>query len=159
MYIIVIQIVTSCISIHRGFLWIHPESRSQWHPSCTRQMICVHGGHGRRRAREKLCISNSYIYGLWYLVLVPHYTTHIFVWACQDTSMPDSQALKTEEDWLSLGGLNTFPGMSRSDSNLKSFELLSSFELLRSCLQQHAMLSQETSESCSFRSLRRLKRK
>lgn len=42
--------------------------------------------------------------------------------------MPDSQALKTEEDWLSLGGLNTFPGMSSSDSNLKSFELLSSFE-------------------------------
>ena len=72
MYIIVIQILTSCISIHRGFLWIHPESRSQWHPSCTRQMICVHGGHGRRRAREKLCISSSYIYGLWYLVLVPH---------------------------------------------------------------------------------------
>ena len=41
-----------------------------------------------------------------------------FFRACQDTSMPDSQALKTEEDWLSLGGLNAFPGMSRSESDL-----------------------------------------
>ena len=42
--------------------------------------------------------------------------------------MPDSQALKTEEDWLSLGGLNAFPGMSTSESDLRSFEFLSSFE-------------------------------